>query len=345
MKRLVIMPKRKPKQLEFNNIEGFGPLCKCGCGQYVTWHRDGRWNTFIKNHNQRKYHTWVFDDNAPLCACGCGNPVIRMKQPPYSWNTYIHNHHRATESFVEDRWREAPLCACGCGQQVTRKFLNRGWRKYVSEEHRLNDPAYHELLSERNFKMWETPGFRENHSEKMWNYWSDLVNRMEASTRTKKRYEDNPLLRLKQSIVTLANWARPEYRKAISKSRLESWQNPVYVARVRKGRKGAYKLSPNYLEQDFDQATSDELVFVGDSGLWYELKNGKSKNPDFKVKDVDKIVELWGTYWHRDQDPDEMIALYAEIGIECMVIWEHDWKEKRESILEQVNIFIGKEEK
>lgn len=31
------------------------------------------------------------------------------------------------------------------------------------------------------------------------------------------------------------------------------------------------------------------------------------------------------------------------IGIECMIIWEHDWKDKRESILEQVNIFIGKE--
>lgn len=341
--RGLIMPKPIPRQLEFIHIDNIAPLCKCGCGNPVTWHSNNYWNIYLKGHYNRKYKTWLFDEDAPLCACGCGNPVIRVKHPPFNWNTYIHNHHRATESFVEKRWIDPPLCACGCGQTTSLKYLRRGWRKYVSVEHQLNDPKYHELLSLRNIKMWEVPGFRENHKGKMWDYWSDLVNRMEASTKAKQRYENDPELRLKISVASLANWTRPEYQNIISERRKESWQNPIYVARVRKGRKGAFSASPNLLEQDFNLATSDDLIFVGNGDLWVDLESGKGKNPDFQLADTNKIVELWGTYWHRNQDPDEMIKLYADIGIECMIIWEHDWKDKRESILEEVNQFIGKE--
>lgn len=245
-------------ELQLSSNPDIPPLCKCGCGDPVTWNSKGRWNKYLKNHDKRRPKPWRYDNsNAPLCACGCGNTVVRSQQTPYNWNEYVHNHHRATESFVQKRWIKPPLCACGCGQKVSLKYLNRGWRKYVSEEHQLSDPKYHELLSER-------------HS------YNEFKN-----------------------------------------------------------------VCPNKLESSFDEATSDSIEFVGNRAFWCTFTNGRHKNPDFKIVGQKKVIELWGTYWHKGENPEELIKHFEAIGVECMVIWEHDWKEKRDSILGQVNQFIG----
>ncbi|MFC1626866.1 hypothetical protein ACFL1P_01530 [Patescibacteria group bacterium] len=65
---------------------------------------------------------------------------------------------------------------------------------------------------------------------------------------------------------------------------------------------------------------------------WYtQFEDGTYKIPDFKVKGVNKIIEIWGDYWHQpraDQsmalhrtNPSELVRQYGLAGIECMVVW------------------------
>jgi len=84
------------------------------------------------------------------------------------------------------------------------------------------------------------------------------------------------------------------------------------------------------------------LRFVGAGDWWRKLPDGKHKNPDFKLTGENKVVELYGDYWHRNDDPNDLIEQYNLLDIECLVIWESEWKNNRESVLERVNDFIRK---
>lgn len=71
--------------------------------------------------------------------------------------------------------------------------------------------------------------------------------------------------------------------------------------------------------------------------------NGRRKYPDFFNEDTKEIVEVFGTYWHRDmplpegkkhQTPEEVITWYAEVGWSCNVIWENEVSDFIESLKE-----------
>jgi len=36
------------------------------------------------------------------------------------------------------------------------------------------------------------------------------------------------------------------------------------------------------------------------------------------------LIELFGDYWHRDQDPQKRIDHFARYGYKCLVIWEKE---------------------
>lgn len=53
------------------------------------------------------------------------------------------------------------------------------------------------------------------------------------------------------------------------------------------------------------------------------------KIPDIvNVNGQKKVVELWGTYWHRDQNPDDRIALFRPFGWDTLVVWEKELKDR-----------------
>lgn len=52
------------------------------------------------------------------------------------------------------------------------------------------------------------------------------------------------------------------------------------------------------------------------------------------------LIELFGDYWHRGQDPQVRINYFAENGFNCLVIWEHELLNK-EDIFKKVSDFIG----
>jgi hypothetical protein len=93
------------------------------------------------------------------------------------------------------------------------------------------------------------------------------------------------------------------------------------------------------LEALFDQVTSDKIRFVGNGQWWKQLPNGAYRNPDFKVTGQNKVIDLWGDYWHKDDDPFISIEMFHRIGIECLIFWEHEIYENLEWVLELTKEF------
>lgn len=46
--------------------------------------------------------------------------------------------------------------------------------------------------------------------------------------------------------------------------------------------------------------------------------------PDFIHKKDSKIVEMFGDYWHRNDNPKQKQAIYHRQGYRCVIIWEHE---------------------
>ena len=38
------------------------------------------------------------------------------------------------------------------------------------------------------------------------------------------------------------------------------------------------------------------------------------------------LIELYGDYWHKGQDPQDRINLFKRYGWDTLVIWEHELK-------------------
>ena len=47
--------------------------------------------------------------------------------------------------------------------------------------------------------------------------------------------------------------------------------------------------------------------------------------PDFvNINGKKKIIELYGDYWHQDDDPVDRISLFKGYGYDTLVVWERE---------------------
>ncbi len=60
----------------------------------------------------------------------------------------------------------------------------------------------------------------------------------------------------------------------------------------------------------------------------------------FKITGQNKVIEIYGDYWHRNDNPQDLINLYKQIGYDCMIFWEHEIYDYPERITIKVNNFI-----
>lgn len=73
-------------------------------------------------------------------------------------------------------------------------------------------------------------------------------------------------------------------------------------------------------EPYLDQLFPGDWKFVGDGQL---IIAGKC--PDFvNVNGQKKIIELFGDYWHKGQNPKARIAVFKPFGYKTLVVWEHE---------------------
>ena len=107
--------------------------------------------------------------------------------------------------------------------------------------------------------------------------------------------------------------------------RLKNFMNAPLRGRGFEGR------NPTKLEKFIIDIGSNKVRYTGAGSFWICFKNGKKKNPDFKVNGVKKVVEVGDTqYWHTIEEIKETVAFYKEIGYECLYFTDIDIKENPE---------------
>ena len=92
------------------------------------------------------------------------------------------------------------------------------------------------------------------------------------------------------------------------------------------------------LENLLDTHFSGEWKYVGDGQLIIA-----GMIPDFANIDGKKqLIEVFGDYWHREDNPNDRISKFSEYGYDCLVIWEHDIKINPNQVIRQVIEFSNR---
>ncbi len=289
------------------------PLCLCGCKASVCKRSDGKgWRRYIRGHFTKRPPPPLFSE-APDCACGCQMPVT-WNIYKYRWNIYIKNHHTKLHPIGEP-----PLCACGCKQPVSWNRRKKCWCRCVIGHNARLDWANDEFAN-RVRCIRRSDASREKYRQAAFKRWDD------ESFREKMRN-------------LMAN---AQYRDIHKQNTTANWQNRDFVDKVMIGRANSFK-NPNKLEAYFDKITPMNVVYTGGGTFWITLPNGRHKNPDFiirPIRETRKCIEIFGDFWHKDDDPFDLIEMYWRKNFECLLFWEHQIYDDPIGVVEQVLRFV-----
>jgi hypothetical protein len=116
--------------------------------------------------------------------------------------------------------------------------------------------------------------------------------------------------------------------------RRRNWDNPEW-------REWAIKqhISPHKPEKQLSELLEDiyptEWKFVGNGSL---IINGL--NPDFaNINGKKLLMEMYGDYWHKNDNPADRIKLFAKYGYNTLIIWERDLR-NTDKLREKIQEFV-----
>jgi len=201
------------------------PLCACGCGEKVGWHKhDKRWNTYLFHHFKKNVIEQPNED-PPLCACGCGNPVTWHKWEK-RWNKVIHNHpiNRGTTHTKEVKTKIA--------EKAKQRWKDPKYQEKMCEsfKERSKDPKFGEKISRATKQRWKDPSHIGNSTE-----WKE-----KQGAKTKQNWENTEY----REIVTQAikdRWGDPEFKEKMANIMEDVRETEEYKANVSKGLKKSWK--------------------------------------------------------------------------------------------------------
>lgn len=99
----------------------------------------------------------------------------------------------------------------------------------------------------------------------------------------------------------------------------------------------------NKLESKFNDLFSGSTTYASGK-FWKTLHNNDRITPDFKVNGQDKVIEIFGNYWHTKENEKFRISQWKSVGLKCLVIWEKDLHEKTNKQIQRTIKFIAKPE-
>jgi len=128
---------------------------------------------------------------------------------------------------------------------------------------------------------------------------------------------------------------KPGIREVRRQQMLRQYQDLEWTNRWSK----ACKVKPNKLETAFDEFLQglfpDEYRYVGD----FQYFIG-GRNPDFaNINGQKKLIEVYGDYWHENDDPQDRIDHFKQYGFKTLIVWESDFLNDRSWVKESLMDF------
>ena len=268
--------------------------------------------------------------------------------------------HELTVHEYEEKFPDAGIGTLGKGRKMTwgdkvsetmlREGTNKGripWNKDQTKE----TNASLKKLSDK-YKGQKKP----EHSGRMKKYLRSLSGKkhLKEFSESQKKLWSDPEYRQKMSDAHLGQvaWNKgltakddPRMAKGLAKrtqTRKERYSKEWHSALGRLARsKANFSVRPNKVEALLDEISPDSIKYVGNSKFWVTLADGRKKNPDFKVEGQNKLIEVFGDYWHRDDNPEEIIRDYKKVGFECLVFWESEMKKSIDDVAIKLFEFIN----
>jgi len=263
-----------------------------------------------------------------LCQCGCLNSVTKKS------NKYIRGHNRKNKKISNEHKQK--LLNSNIGRQKTQEEKIKISK---SIKRIYNDP---ESIYNKNKKE-----ISEKQSESQINAWKKDTHKAKTKE-CKKRQKDINLKNRKLGIYDTV-----EYKNKVSKKHKELWNDPNsaynskersnkisksmkklfldenYLKKYRKGLKTAPNKSENKIIKILKTIDYHRFEFVGDFSIWIG-----GKNPDFLDKRNNKIIEMFGDYWHsekmtgltKNKHENKRKDHFIKFGYSTLIIWEHELK-------------------
>ena len=188
--------------------------------------------------------------------------------------------------------------------------------RIFSEEHRnkISEALKGKSKSEEHKKKLRVPKTKE-HKQKIKENKSDNF-----SFKGKKHTEE---ANQKNREAHLGKKHSEKTRNKMSVKHKEQWEDIIFAKKMI----NSWGILPNKAEL-YLQDIINSIFF---KGLFNYVGDGKEvigrKIPDFIDVVNNKIIELYGDYWHKDQDPNDRINYFRNYGYDTLVIWESELKD------------------
>ncbi len=271
-----------------------------------------------------------------MVECSAGLRKKRSEAAKRRWSD------PAFKMRVSARIKEAKL-QNGCSDE-TREKLSRAVKT------RFDNPEYKKRISESVKKKWQDPEYRSHqsvvHKCNMAGEKHPMFGRKHSEeTRKKMRENHSPYqtgaghpMYGKTHTVEVRNRLRvshkgvplsEKHRASIGRASKRVWatvseeKKNEWIANIRKGLQCFPNKPESAILSILDSLYPGDWKFVGDGQV---IIAGKC--PDFvNVNGQKKIIELFGDYWHRGENPDDRATIFAPFGYKTLVIWERELRD------------------
>lgn len=217
------------------------------------------------------------------------------------------------------------LCECGCGQEVRNRLV----KGHQSEQTRQSIS-----LALAGVIPWNK-GLTKNTDIRV------AKNAVKISRALKGRIRPKEEA-LKAGISNKGQKRSNEFKEKMSIRTRQVWANPSSLfnnpafLRERAQRQSLRPTRPELKVLQIIEDNQFPFKYVGDG----EVVIGR-KCPDFiNIDGKKQIIELFGDYWHKKQNPQDRIDLFAKYGFSTLVLWEHELKNPN-AVLTKLKEFIN----
>jgi hypothetical protein len=111
-----------------------------------------------------------------------------------------------------------------------------------------------------------------------------------------------------------------------------------YIARVIPKVWASAQRKPNKFElmaEIFLKAIDPRCRYIGDGKMWIS-----GRNPDFIIEGTNKLIEVFGSYWHDPEDEEFRKSHFKSCGFNTLIIWDKEFNDPQ-FLREKVRAFVS----